>query len=166
MGYREDCIKDRWVRCGKRIARERARVGLTQEEAAKRAGVSRRTWVRLETAEAGGDGMPTIPEKETLKRIAAALGVSVEVIDVPPLPPPPALPPGAVAIPGSGGRAWAMNVPSWYLPQLVQRRLEAMEPIDPLDVPPRDPDQPLPTADELVTYKVRREDGTVGFLCS
>lgn len=164
MGYREDCIKDRWTRCGKRIERERKRVGLTQEKAAKRAGLSRRTWVRLETAEPGPNGMPTVPDQQTLERIAEALGVPLGVIDIPPVPPPPPLEENAVAIPGSGGHAWALNVPKSFLPQLVRQRLDAMEPIDILDVPPRDPDRPLPTPSEMITYKVKREDGSIGFL--
>lgn len=164
MGYREDCIKDRWVRCGKRIERERVRVGLTQEEAAKRAGLSRRTWVRVETAEMGPNGMPRVPDQQTLERIAEALGVPLRVIDIPPLPPPPPLEEHAVAIPGSGGYASALNVPKSYLPLLARRRLEAMEPIDILDVPPRDPDRPMPTPAQMITYKVKREDGSIGFL--
>ncbi len=166
MSYQEDCIRDRWVRCGKRIERERKRAGLTQEEAADRAGLSRRTWVRVETAEQGPSGMPRVPDQQTLERIASALGVPLKVIDIPPVPPPPPLPPGAEVIPGSGGHAWAFNVPKGYMPRLVQHRLDAMDPIDILDVPPRDPEIPMPTGSEMVVYKVIREDGSIGFFSS
>ena len=164
MSYREDCIRDRWTRCGKRIERERKRLGLTQESAAERAGLHRRTWIRLELAELRANGLPNVPDQQTLQRVADALGVSLGVIDIPPVTPPPSLEGNAVAIPGSGGHAHALNVPKSLLLQLARRRLDAMEPIDLLDVPPRDPDRPQPKPSEMVTYKVRREDGSIGFL--
>jgi predicted aspartyl protease len=51
-------------------------------------------------------------------------------------------PPGAVTLP-SGGVAY--NVSAGYERRLRQLVFNAMKPVDPADIPPSDPDAPLPT---------------------
>lgn len=61
-------------RFGPSIREARAALGWTQEELAERAGVSRPTVARIER----GDDVNTA----TLTRVAAALGLSVEITDI------------------------------------------------------------------------------------
>lgn len=59
-------------------------------------------------------------------------------------------PPGAVVLP-SGGTAY--NVPKGYERRLRQLAFEAMKPMDPADIPPADPDAPLPTTPRVFKVK-------------